>query len=95
MASSGTLRFIDLVRPDVSEERSASFIRVTRIGEIGTTLSVISNRRLLFTASVFPDIIKGILVFEYNLKGCSIHINIYSQIVKRLPLHTEITFTAL
>jgi hypothetical protein len=28
-----------LVRTDVSEEPSASFIRVTRIGEVGTTLA--------------------------------------------------------
>jgi hypothetical protein len=38
MASSGTLRRVALVRTDVSEEPSASFIRVTRIGELGTTL---------------------------------------------------------
>jgi hypothetical protein len=35
---------VDLVRTDVSEELSASFIRVTRIGELGTTLAVTSNR---------------------------------------------------
>jgi hypothetical protein len=32
----------DLVRTDVSEELSASFIRVKRIGELGTTLAVTS-----------------------------------------------------
>jgi hypothetical protein len=31
---------VAFVRTDVSEELSASFIRVTRIGEIGTTLVV-------------------------------------------------------
>jgi hypothetical protein len=31
------------VRTDVSEELSASFIRVIRIGELGTTLAVTSN----------------------------------------------------
>jgi hypothetical protein len=31
----------------VWEELSASFIRVTRIGELGTTLAVTSNRRTL------------------------------------------------
>jgi hypothetical protein len=36
----------DSVRTDVSEELSSS-IRVTRIGEIGTTLAVTSNRRTL------------------------------------------------
>jgi hypothetical protein len=33
MASSGILRGVALVRTDVSEELSASIIRVTRIGE--------------------------------------------------------------
>jgi hypothetical protein len=36
---------VALVRTDVSEEPSASFIRVTRIGELGTTLAATSNRR--------------------------------------------------
>jgi hypothetical protein len=39
MASSGMLRRVALVRTDVSDERSASFIRVTRIGELGTGIS--------------------------------------------------------
>jgi hypothetical protein len=43
MVSSGLLRRVALVRTEVSEELSASFIRVTRIGELGTTLSVTSN----------------------------------------------------
>jgi hypothetical protein len=45
MASSGMLRRVALVRSDVSEELSASIIRVTRIGELGTKLAVTSNRR--------------------------------------------------
>jgi hypothetical protein len=52
------LRHVALVRTDVSEELSASVIRVTRIGELGTTLAVTSNqvflhsvRRLLVTAN--------------------------------------------
>jgi hypothetical protein len=44
MASSGMLRRVTLVRTGVSEELSASLIRVTRIGELGTTLAVTSNR---------------------------------------------------
>jgi hypothetical protein len=38
---------VALVRTDVSEELNASIIRVTRIGELGTTLAVTSNRRTL------------------------------------------------
>jgi hypothetical protein len=44
MESNGMLRRVALVRTDVSEELSASFIRVTRLGELGTTLAVISKR---------------------------------------------------
>jgi hypothetical protein len=44
MASSGMVHYVTLVRTDVSEEISASFIRVTRIDELGTTLAVNSNR---------------------------------------------------
>jgi hypothetical protein len=56
------IRRVALVRTDVSEELSASFIRVTRIGELGTTLAVTSNlvflrsvRRLLVAACVVPS----------------------------------------
>jgi hypothetical protein len=38
MASSGMLRHVALVRMDVSEELNTSFIRLTRIGELGITL---------------------------------------------------------
>jgi hypothetical protein len=41
------LRHVALVRTDVSEELSASFIRVTRIGELGTMLAVTSNLTLM------------------------------------------------
>jgi hypothetical protein len=47
MVSSGMLRHVALVRTEVSEELSSSFFRVTRIGELGTTLAITSNRRTL------------------------------------------------
>jgi hypothetical protein len=39
----GMLRRVGLVRTDVSEDPSASFIRVTRIGELSTTIAVTSS----------------------------------------------------
>jgi hypothetical protein len=44
--SSRMLRHVALVRTDVSEELSAFFIKVTRIGELGT---------MLVTASIVPS----------------------------------------
>jgi hypothetical protein len=59
MPSSGMLRRVALIRTDVSEECIASLIRVTRSGELGTTLAVTSNGRsahlLLVTANVVPS----------------------------------------
>jgi hypothetical protein len=40
MASSGMLHRAALVRKAISEELISSIIRVTRIGELGTTLTV-------------------------------------------------------
>jgi DNA-binding TFAR19-related protein (PDSD5 family) len=41
------LRRVILVRTDVSEELRASFIRLTRIGELGTTLAVTLIKKVL------------------------------------------------
>jgi hypothetical protein len=46
MSSSGILRHVALVRNYVSEERSASIIKVAIISAIGTS-AVTSNRRTL------------------------------------------------
>jgi hypothetical protein len=45
--ASGILHRVALVRTESSEECSVSIIRVARSGELGTTLSVTSNRRTL------------------------------------------------
>jgi hypothetical protein len=57
MASSGMLRRVALVRTDFSEERRASIIRVTRIGEVGTALAATSNRRTLCISSQSASIV--------------------------------------
>jgi hypothetical protein len=46
MVSSGLLCYVAIVRTDVSEELSASFIRVAGIGELGT-LAITSNQRMM------------------------------------------------
>jgi hypothetical protein len=47
MAFPGMLRRVALVRTDVSEELSATIIKVTKIDELGTKLAVTINRRTL------------------------------------------------
>jgi hypothetical protein len=52
MVSSGMLRRAALVRTDISEEPSASFIRILRLGELGATLlaaSVVPSSPILVT----------------------------------------------
>jgi hypothetical protein len=51
MASSWMSRRVALVRTDVSEELSASFLTVTRIVELRRTLAVSSNQRTLGISS--------------------------------------------
>jgi hypothetical protein len=64
MTSSGMLRRVALVRTDVSEKLSASIIRVTRIGELGTMLAATGHRRLLVMANVPSSSILVILMME-------------------------------
>jgi hypothetical protein len=70
MPSSRLLHRVAFVKTDVSEEPSASIIRVTRIGELGKTLAVTSNRihrsvrRFLITANVPTSPILVTLMME-------------------------------
>jgi hypothetical protein len=48
------LRRMAFVRTDVSEELSAYFFRVKRIGELGTTLAITSSRfTILYVDGVY------------------------------------------
>jgi hypothetical protein len=59
MVSFGMLRRVGLVRTDVSEEPGASFIRMTKIGELEHKLQLATDircvRRLLVAACVVPS----------------------------------------
>jgi hypothetical protein len=80
MLSPAMLRRVALVRTDVSEERSASIIRVTRIGKLGTTLSLTSIvflrsvHRLLVTANVVPSssILVTLMMEALSFPGTSV-----------------------
>jgi hypothetical protein len=61
MASSAMLRRVAIVRTEVSEELSASFIRVTRIDELGTTLAVTS---IVPTSPILVTLMKEALNFS-------------------------------
>jgi hypothetical protein len=72
MASTGMLHRVALVRTDVSKELIASFIKVTRIGKLGT-LAVTSNRttlrRLLVTANV-PSLPILVTLMKEAVRSC-------------------------
>jgi hypothetical protein len=77
MRSSGMFHRVDLVRTDVLEERIASIIRVTRVGELGTTLALTSNRLTLRSLTSLKTVF---FVGESSLCG----------VVERLLLRTAI-----
>jgi hypothetical protein len=65
MPSSGMLRRLALVKTDVSEERSASIIKVTKLGELGTHVVFLrSVLRVLITANVSNALIIVTLIIE-------------------------------
>jgi hypothetical protein len=56
MLSFELLCCVALVKNKISEERRASIIRVTRIGELGTTLAVTSNRHAVKKYYICPEV---------------------------------------
>jgi hypothetical protein len=71
MAFSGMLRRVAFVRTKVSEELSVSFIKVTRISELGTTLALTSNRCTLQRSTM--------RVFLHNMRRSLVTANIPSS----------------
>jgi hypothetical protein len=74
MPPSGMLRRVALVRTDVSEELSAFIIRVTRIGKLGTNLTLNSNRRVLrktlrISLQILSFTIYGECCFQFGLEN--------------------------
>jgi hypothetical protein len=74
------LRRVALVRTDVSEERSASFIRVTSVGELELSLVFLcSMGGLLVTASLVPSspilvtLMKEGAIFLWNVGSYKSH----------------------
>jgi hypothetical protein len=68
---------VALVRTDVLEELSASISRVTRIGELGTTLAVSSNRRTLHF--VFLRSVRRLLVTVNVVPSSPIFVTLMMQ----------------
>jgi hypothetical protein len=89
MSSTGMLRRVALVRTDVSENRSASIIRVTRIGELGTTLAVTSNRR---TLQKIPLVNSSIL---YSKSIFSLRASVAGNVVPSPPILVTLMMEAL
>jgi hypothetical protein len=83
------LRRVALVITDVSEELSSSFIRVTRIGELGTAPAVTSNRRTLRRNIV--TLASYIRPFTNLMYNCLHHINWQLLIVTQLLRETEVS----
>jgi hypothetical protein len=81
MASCGMLRRVPLVRTDVSDKLSASFIRVTRIGEIGTTLAVTSNRRTsVLTRATRRNIPEDAILHSHRRENLKSYLRIHVKI---------------
>jgi hypothetical protein len=53
------LRCVVLVRTDVSEERIASIICITRMGELGTTLAATNNRSTQILETLMMEAIRS------------------------------------
>jgi hypothetical protein len=65
----------------VSEERNASFIRVTRVGELGTKLAVTSNRRTLRAHLIFLRSVRLLLVTASVVPSSPIFVTLIMEVL--------------
>jgi hypothetical protein len=72
MLCSGMLRHVALIRADVSKERSDAIIRVTRIGELGTTLAGTSNRCMILVTLMMEAICSSKTLVLTRATWCNI-----------------------
>jgi hypothetical protein len=85
MASSRMLRLVAVVTTDILEELRASFIRVTRIGELGITLAVTANphtlRRNVLTRSTRRNIPEDAILHSHRRENLKSYCNILFGLV--------------
>jgi hypothetical protein len=100
MPSSVMLRRVALLRTDVSQKCTASIIRVTRIGELGTLVVFIrSVRRLLVLLTLFRNIpqdgivhscrrenLKPYIRYQCSPGDCCLHLKLRSNVNRRFNL---------
>jgi hypothetical protein len=73
---------VDLLRTDISEEISASLIRVSIIGELRTKLALISNRRTLRRSTkslVFLRSVRRLLATACLVPGSPIFVTLMRE----------------
>jgi hypothetical protein len=85
MASSGMLCHVALVRTDVSEELSASIIRVTRISELGTLTVTATGARCGEIQKILCRMLKFIqkmnLILHEELLCGSMVVGVYTSML--------------
>jgi hypothetical protein len=86
MPSAGMLRCVDLVRTDISEEISASIIKVTRIGELETTLALYSSETSVLTRATRRNISQDGILHSH----CSENLKPYLRECSEAPVHNPL-----
>jgi hypothetical protein len=82
LKSTGMWRLMTLVRTDVSEERIASIISMTRVGELGTMLAVNSNRSMLRSVIVCLRSVLRLLVTTSVIRISPILITLMMEVTR-------------